>query len=130
MKTERMMNPVQQVSGASLKRTTMAAKCPYCGFPDISLSRCSECRDGTQKFENLEEHEVNLRKLWRDIAEKRIEDGVDYPRIVITLFNDINRLQARIAVAAHLLDGWEHDAPDLVPDIWYQRMRTALGVTK
>lgn len=137
----------------------MAAKCPYCGYPETSLSRCSECRLGTSQFEaiahrieigdhtvidgtdptqtrilgdTLEEHEVNLRQLWRDLAAKGITqaEGVDYPRIVTTLFGDIDRLQARITTAGNLLDSWEHDAPDLVPDIWYNRIRTALGLKK
>lgn len=40
----------------------------------------------------LQDHEKALRALWRDIAEKGIEIGVDYPRIVLTLFGDIDAL--------------------------------------
>lgn len=56
----------------------------------------------------MSEHE-ELRRLWRDLAEKGIEHGVDWPRIVVTLFRDLDQRKAeRDALAeqvARLLAG-------------------------
>lgn len=40
-----------------------------------------------------------LRSIWRDLAEKRIEDGVDWPRIARALFADLDRSEAMHAEA-------------------------------
>lgn len=47
------------------------------------------------------------RELWRELAEKRIEQGVDWPNIVLTLFRDYDQLaeacasRERAAAEAH-----------------------------
>lgn len=43
----------------------------------------------------LPEHEKVLRDLWREAAEKGIDQGVDWPRIVLTLFDDVAAAEAR-----------------------------------
>lgn len=44
----------------------------------------------------LAEHEMHLRRLWRDLADSGIEDGVDWPGIVRTLARDIDRLATSV----------------------------------
>ena len=50
-----------------------------------------------KEHDDLPEHEVNLRRLWLELAEKRIEHGVDWPYIVRVLSRDIDRLTGRDA---------------------------------
>lgn len=53
----------------------------------------------------LQDHENALRELWRELAAKGIRDGVDYPRIVLTLFDDLDRLTRWKHEAMTLFDG-------------------------
>lgn len=43
------------------------------------------------------EQKAALRALWRELAEKRIESGTDWPAIARTLFRDIDDLHSRLA---------------------------------
>lgn len=52
-----------------------------------------------------EDHEVNLRQLWLDLAEGHIDEGVDWPSVVRTLFLDLDRLAARDNATA--ADAWD-----------------------
>lgn len=56
------------------------------------------------------DHIPALRALWRDIAEKDIEHGVDYPRIVLTLFGDLDKATARAEQAELTLRGVEGES--------------------
>lgn len=35
-----------------------------------------------------------LHAIWREAAEKRIEHGIDWPRVVLALFRDLDQLRA------------------------------------
>jgi hypothetical protein len=48
------------------------------------------------------DHLANLRALWRELAEKGIEGGVDYPRIVLDLSNHIDVLEQHLAAVEAL----------------------------
>ena len=52
-----------------------------------------------------ERNEEALRSLWRELADKGIEQGVDWPSIARTLFADLDRLQRWKAEALVLFDG-------------------------
>ncbi|HET6917241.1 MAG TPA: hypothetical protein VFH56_14200 [Acidimicrobiales bacterium] len=52
----------------------------------------------------MAEYETALRSLWRELADKDIEQGVDWPYIARTLFADLDRLQAEAHDLEHEVD--------------------------
>jgi hypothetical protein len=55
--------------------------------------------------------QVARRALWRELAEKGIEQGADWPRIVLTLFADIDHLAARLESLAEIVESFRKQNP-------------------
>jgi hypothetical protein len=60
-----------------------------------------------------DEQKNALRSIWRDLADKRIEHGVDWPSIVRTLFRDLDEAAERERAAAEKALRDAADDPEL-----------------
>lgn len=61
----------------------------------------------------LAPHQVELRKLWRDLAGKSIESGVDWPYVARRLFDDIDRLTLQLETSSQEAERLQRMVSDL-----------------